>query len=174
MASSVTGSARPIDVDRVIYATITLMSVLIVYDGWHTLTFLGVVAVILGPVLAMFLSHVFSANLAQEVALGRPLTIQERTRIVRSESRFLLICVPPVLLVGIFALLGASMIDAIRYLLILGVGSLGYWGGRAGRKAGLTGWRLARAVLAGLLIGALILAAYVMLQPGKAASGGTI
>jgi hypothetical protein len=33
---------------------------------------------------------------------------------------------------------------------------------------------VARAVLAGLIIGALILAAYVVLQPGKAASGGTI
>ena len=174
MASSLTGFARPMDIDRVVYATITLMSVLIVYDGWQNLTFLGVLAVIFGPVLAMFLSHVFSAGLAREVALGRPLTIQERTRIVRSESRFLLLSVPPVVLDGIFALLGISTIDAIRYLLIMGVGSLGYWGGRAGRKAGLTGWRLARAVLAGLLIGALILAAYVMLQPGKAASGGTI
>jgi hypothetical protein len=55
------------------------------------------------------------------------------------ESRFLLICVPPVLLVGILALSGVSMIDAIRYLLILGTGSLGYWSGRAGRRAGLTG-----------------------------------
>ena len=174
MASALTRSARPIDVDRVVYATITLMSVLIVYDGWQQLTFLGVVAVIFGPVLAMFLSHVFSASLAQQVALGRPVTIRERMRIVRSESRFLLIGVPPMLLVGIFALLGASMTDAIRYLLILGVGSLGYWSGRAGREAGLSGWRLARAVLAGLVIGALILAAYVMLQPGKAASGGTI
>jgi hypothetical protein len=26
-------------VDRIIYATITLMSVLIVYDGWETLSF---------------------------------------------------------------------------------------------------------------------------------------
>jgi hypothetical protein len=89
----------------------------------------------------MFLSHVFSAGLAQQVALGRPVTIQERRRIVRSESRFLLIGVPPVLLVAIFDLLGASMTDAIGCLLILGVGSLGYWSGRAGRESGLTGWR---------------------------------
>jgi hypothetical protein len=174
MARLLTDSTKPVDVDRVVYATITLMSVLIVYDGWQRLRFLGVVAVIVGPVLAMFLSHIFSASLAQELTLGRPLTMRERMTIARFESRFLLICVPPVLLLGILALLGVSMIDAIRYLLILGTGSLGYWSGRAGRTAGLTGWRLARAVLAGLVIGALILGMYVVLQPGKVVSGGTI
>jgi hypothetical protein len=95
--------------------------------------------VIVGPVLAMFLSHVFSASLALQLTLGRPVTFKERMTIARLESRFLLICVPPVLLVGILALSGVSMIDAIRYLLILGTGSLGYWSGRAGRRAGLTG-----------------------------------
>lgn len=171
MASLLTDSARPADVDRVVYATITLMSVLIVYDGWQQLRFLGVVAVIVGPVLAMFLSHVFSASLAQELTLGRPVTIKERMTVARSESRFLLICVPPVLLVGILALLGVSMVGAIRCLLVLATASLGYWSGRAGRRAGLTGWRLARTVLAGLVIGALILGMYVLLQPGKVASG---
>jgi hypothetical protein len=174
VASLLTDSARPVDVDRVVYATITLMSVLIVYDGWQHLRFLGVVAVIVGPVLAMFLSHVFSASLALQLTLGRPVTVKERLTIARRESRFMLICGPPVLLVGILALFGVSMIDAIRYLLILGTGSLGYWSGRAGRRAGLTGWRLARAVLAGLVIGALILAMYVVLQPGKVVSAGTI
>jgi hypothetical protein len=150
------------------------MSVLIVYDGWQQLRFLGVAAVIVGPVLAMFLSHVFSASLALQLTLGRPVAIKERLTIARKESRFLLICVPPVLLVGILALFGVPMIDAIRYLLVLGTATLGYWSGRAGRRAGLTGWRLARAVLAGLLIGALILGMYVLLQPGTAVSGGTV
>lgn len=36
------------------------------------------------------------------------------------------------------------------------------------------GRRLAWVVLAGLLIGALILSLYVVLQPGKAASGGAV
>ena len=39
--------------DRVIYTTITLMSVLVVYDGWATLSFGGVAAVIIGPMLAI-------------------------------------------------------------------------------------------------------------------------
>jgi VanZ family protein len=62
------------------------------------------------------------------------------------------------------------MSEAIRSVLVLGAVSLGFWGGVAGRRAGLTGWRLMRAVMAGLLIGVLILALQVFLQPGKASS----
>jgi hypothetical protein len=165
-------TAQRVDVDRVVYATITLMSVLIIYDGWQQLRFIAVVGVIVGPVLAMFLAHVFSASLAQQLTLGRPVTMGERMKIVRSESRFLLLCLPPVLLVGTLVLLGVSMSESIRWVLVLGTVSLGFWGGVAGRRTGLTGWRLVSAVSAGLIIGVLILALQVLLQPGKAASGG--
>jgi len=47
-----------IRVDRVIYTTITLMAVLVVYDGWEQLRFWDVVAVIVGPILAMATSSV--------------------------------------------------------------------------------------------------------------------
>jgi hypothetical protein len=50
-------------IDRVIYTTIALMSILIVYDTWATLRFWGVVAVIVGPMLAIFLGHIFGAAL---------------------------------------------------------------------------------------------------------------
>ena len=49
---------------RVIHTTITVMSVLIGYDGWQNLKFRAAVGVILGPVLAMFIPHVLSASLA--------------------------------------------------------------------------------------------------------------
>jgi len=126
--------------------------------------------VIVGPVLAMFLSHVFSASLALQVSLGRPVTMAERLVITRRESRFLLLCVPPTLLTGVLFLIGLSLNDAIRWALFLGTVSLGYWGGLAGRRAGLRGWRLARAVMGGLLIGLIILALQVILQPGRVAT----
>ena len=66
-----------IRVDRVIYTTITLLSVLIIYDGWEQLQFWDVVAVIVGPVLAIFLGHVFGAALGTRVALGRTLSRRE-------------------------------------------------------------------------------------------------
>jgi formate/nitrite transporter FocA (FNT family) len=170
MRRDLVSTPQPVDVDRVIYATITLMSVLIIYDGWQQLRFIAVVGVIVGPVLAVFLAHVFSASLAQQLSLGKLVTMAGRMKIVRSESRFLLLCVPPVLLVGILVPLGVSISEAIRSVLVLGTVSLGFWGGVAGRRAGLRGWRLVRAVMAGLLIGGLILALQVFLQPGKAAS----
>lgn len=44
---------RPRNIDRVVYATITLMSVLILSDGWSQLSFIALIGVIIGPVLAM-------------------------------------------------------------------------------------------------------------------------
>jgi hypothetical protein len=50
---------QPIPVDRIVYATITMISVLIIYDGWQHLKLIDVTGVIVGPVVAMFLAHVF-------------------------------------------------------------------------------------------------------------------
>ena len=83
-----------VPVDRLIYTTITLMSILIVYDGWATLTLAGVVAVIVGPMLAIFLGHVFGAGMGTRVQFGRPLTGAERRAVFVEESRFLLLLVP--------------------------------------------------------------------------------
>jgi hypothetical protein len=97
----VMGSAtRPILVDRIVYTTITVMSVLITYDGWQHLKLIDVVGVIIGSVVAMFLAHVFSAAQAKQVEVGRDLTWDDRTTFVKSESRFLLLCVPPVAIGG--------------------------------------------------------------------------
>jgi hypothetical protein len=108
MARMQANAPRRVDVDRGIYATITLMSVLIIYDGWQELKFFQVTGVIVGPVIAMFVSHVFSANLSEQLARGRSLTTVERIEIVRSESPFLLLCVPPLLLLGILAFADVS------------------------------------------------------------------
>jgi hypothetical protein len=156
---------------RVVYGTITLMSVLIVYDGWQQLRFRDVVGVIVGPVLAMFLSHLFAATLARQVELGGAVTGTERARIARSEFPFLLLAVPPVVFVGILRLLGSSLSASIRWLVVLGAASLGYWGWVTGRRSGMSGWRLVLAVAAGLVTGALVLALDVFLQPGQAVSG---
>ena len=100
--------------------------------------------------------------------------MRERMAVVRTESRFLLIAVPPLALAGLLMVLGVELSAAIRWIVAVGVVSLGVWGGVAGRRAGLEGWRLASAVMAGLLIGAVILLLQVALQPGRAASGGAV
>ena len=158
-------------VDRVVYGTITIMSVLIVYDGWSNLRLVDALGVIVGPVLAIYVAHVFSAVLTEPVDLGRPPTGREAIKIARAESRFLLLAVPPVVLVVVLNMAGMSLSDCILVVLWVGVGSLGIWGGMAGRRAGYVGWRLGLWVLAGIAVGLLVLAIRVFLQPGKAAAG---
>lgn len=163
---------RPVLVDRIVYATITMMSVLIIYDGWQNLKLINVVPVIFGPVLAMFIAHVFSAAMARHIEVGRILSRKEWGGIIRMQAPFLLLCVPPIAVVSILYACGVSLTVCIRVTLWLGTASLGYWGFVAGQRAGFTGWRIVGVVAAGLLIGVIILLIQVFLQPGKAISGG--
>jgi hypothetical protein len=156
-----------IRVDRVIYTTITLLSVLIIYDGWEQLQFWDVVAVILGPIVAIFLSHVFGAALGTRVALGRALSRHERRAVFVEECRFLLIPVLPLAILVVLAIAGVSYARIIQVIVLAGVLSLGFWGGVAGRRAGLTGWALALSIAYGLLLGGIILVLQAMLQPGR-------
>jgi hypothetical protein len=55
---------------------------LIVYDGWERLRFVDVAAVIVGPIVAIFASHVFGGALAERVELGRGLTRHERVTLI--------------------------------------------------------------------------------------------
>jgi hypothetical protein len=159
-------------VDRIIYATITIMSVLIIYDGWQTLKLIDVVGVIVGPVLAMFLVHVFSGAMAKHVEAGRFLTGREWSHVVVSETPFLLLCFPPLAIVTVLFAFGVSITDSIQVTLWFGTATLGYWGYVAGRRAGFVGWRLVMVVILGLMSGVVILLVQVLLQPGKAFSGG--
>jgi hypothetical protein len=142
-----------IRVDRLVYTTITLISVLIIYDGWNRLTFWGVLAVILGPMLAIFLSHLFGAELGTRVALGRPLTWRERRAAFVEECRFLIVLVPPVLILIALSLAGVSYSRIVQVIILTGVASLGVWG-------------LVASTAFGLLLGGFFLALQAVLQPG--------
>jgi len=163
----VQGFTSRVIVDRVVYVTITMMSVLIIYDGWDKLRYGGVVGVILGPVVAMFVAHVFAAAIALQVEVKRTLTAAERRKIVRAESRFLFVAVPPLAIVLVLRLAGLSLTTSVQVVVVLGAVSLGFWGGVAGRRAGLTGWHLAVTVFAGLVVGAVVLMLHLILQPGR-------
>lgn len=169
MAHDLTGAARPVDVDRLIYATITLMSGLIIYDGWAGAEVRrsgrGDRRTRVGDVP----SHVFSASLAQQLALGRPVTMGERMTIVRAESRFLLTAMPTAVAGAGDPLPSGRLVERCHPLgppAGDGVARVLGWGRWVTLRTG--GWRLVLAVVAGLLIGALILTLQVLLQPGKA------
>ena len=152
--------------DRVIYTTITMLCVLIIYDGWEELQFRNVATVIAGPVAAIFLGHVFGAALGVRVAQGRPLTRREHRTVFLEECRFLLIAVPPLAILVVLTIAGVSFSRTIHVIVLSGVVSLGVWGGVAGRRAGLTGWGLIVSVLYGLMLGGLVLVLQALLQPG--------
>ena len=167
-----TDDLRPHAISREVYGTITVTSVLIVYDGWGTVTMLDAIVVITGPVIAMYIGHCFAATLAGQVARGRPLTRGELLATARAESGFLLLAVPPLVVLVVLTTAGARLSDAIRVIIWVSAASLGFWGGFAARRAGSAGWRVARGVLGGLLVGGIVLALQVFLQPGEAVSNG--
>jgi hypothetical protein len=153
--------------DRVIYTTITLLCVLIIYDGWEQLQFLNVATVIAGPILAIFLGHVFGAALGMRVAQGRPLTRREHRAVFLEECRFLLVAVPPLAILVVLTMAGVSYSRTIQVIVLCGVVSLGVWGGVAGRRAGLTGWALTLSIAYGLMLGGIVLALQALLPPGQ-------
>jgi hypothetical protein len=134
---------RPVYLDRAIYTTITVMTILIVYDGWQTLKLRAAVGVILGPVLAIFVAHVFSASLARQAELRRRPGRSEQMRIIRTESRFLLLAAPALTLLIILTVAGVSLSHSIQAVIFLEGASLGFWGFVAGHRGGAY-WLAAR------------------------------
>jgi hypothetical protein len=160
--------SRPVYLDRAVYTTITIASVLIAYEGWKNLKFWAAAGVILGPVLAMFAAHVFSASLARQAELHERPGRSEQMKIVRTELRFLLLAAPAIALLIILTAAGVSLGNSIQAIIFLEGASLGFWGFVAGRRAGLAGWPLARTVVFGLIVGLIVLALQLLLQPGHA------
>ena len=108
----------------------------------------------MGPILAIFMGHVFGAALGTRVALGRPLTRHERRAVFVEECRFLLVAVPPLAILVVLTIVGVSYTRIIQVIVFTGVLSLGVWGGVAGRRAGLSGWALVLSIASGLFSGA--------------------
>ena len=80
----------------------------------------------------------------------------------------MLTAAPALALLIILTAAGVSVGNSIQAVIFLEGASLGYWGFVAGRRAGLAGWPLARTVVFGLIVGLLVLALRVFLQPGHA------
>lgn len=118
--------SRRVYLDRTVYTTITVLSS-------HRLRrlaapgILGCRRVILGPVLAMFVSHVFSAFLARQAELHERPDLTERMRIIRTETRFLLLAVPALALLIILTAAGVSLGSSIQVIIFVEGASLGFW-----------------------------------------------
>lgn len=146
-----------------------MVCLLIVYDGWVALKPFDVVAVIVGPVVAICTTHIFSGSLVQLVALGRRPTMKEWLVTARFELGFLLLAVPPLAVLLILQLANVALTDAIRVVILLEALSLSFWAGPAAWYAGLRGRLLGLSILAGLVISGMVLLLQLILQPGKVA-----
>jgi hypothetical protein len=160
-------TSKPAVVGRIVTATVALVCLLIVYDGWAALKLFDVVLVIVGPVVAICTTHIFSGSLVQLVELGRPPTTQEWVVTARFELRFLLLAVPPLAVLLILQLANVALTDAVRVVIWLEALSLSFWAGLAAWYAGLRGRMLGLSILAGFVISGMILLLKVILQPGE-------
>jgi hypothetical protein len=156
-------------VGRIVTATVALVCLLIVYDGWAALKPSEVVLVIVGPVVAIVTTHIFSNSLVQLVQLGRPPTTQEWLVTVRFELGFLLLAVPPLAVLLVLQLANVALTDTVRVIIWLEALSLSFWAGLAAWYAGLRGRLLGLSILAGLVISGMVLLLQLILQPGKVA-----
>lgn len=120
----------------------------------------------------MVIGHIFAASLAAYAAVRRRSTKHELLMIARRESRFLLVCVPQIVLLLVLKLAGLSLNEGIRVVIWASAASLGFWGGIAARRAGLSGRGIALGVITGLAAGGVVVLLQVFLQPGKAVSSG--
>jgi hypothetical protein len=159
--------SRPPVIGRIVTATITLVCVLIVYDGWETLKLLDVVLIVVAPVIAIFTSHLFSTNLVEQVRLGRRPTLQEWLANARFEARFLLLAVPPLGVLLVLRAASVALTDAVQVVIWLEALSLAFWAGVAAWYAGLRGRSIALSLLRGLVVSAVVLLLQIFLQPGK-------
>jgi hypothetical protein len=92
---------------------------------------------------------------------------------VRRESRFLLVCVPQIVLLLVLKLAGLSLDEGVRVVIWASAASLGFWGGLVAWRAGLRGRGIALGAIAGLAAAAAaVLLLQVFLQPGTAVSNG--
>ena len=163
-------TATPALIGRIVTATVALVCLLIVYDGWADLKPLDVVFVIVGPVVAICTTHIFSNTLVQLVAIGRRPTRQEWLATARFESRFLLLAVPPLAVLLVLHFANVALTDAIQVVIWLEALSLSFWAGLAAWYAGLRGRLLGLSILAGLVISGMVLLLQLILQPGEVAA----
>ena len=155
-----------IPVGLYVYGTVTLLSVLVVFEGWQDLRGpIAVVLVTVGPAVALMLAHLFGEALDEHIRLHRPLRAHEWRAAVVDSTVFLLMCVPLLAVLVVGQVLRLELATTVRLMLWLGVLSLGFWGWLAGRHAGLRGWRLLGSALAGLVIGLVVISLQLVLKP---------
>lgn len=157
---------RTFDVERLTYATVVLMSVLAVYEGWSDLaTFAGAAIVTIGPVVALVTAHLFADVLAEHAALGRALTGREWIGLVVDQLHLFLVAAPPLAFLLAGWLLPWDALGTIATILWAGVLTLMALAALAAQRAGMRSWRLAAATVLGGAAGIVVILLQLVLKP---------
>lgn len=155
-----------VNLERLTYATIVSLSVLVVYDGWADLaSFIGAAAVIIGPIAALVVAHIFSAVLQGYAEKHRPLTWIELRHLAGEQLQVFLAAAPylVVLTIGWISPLDAH--NTITLLLWVGTATLIALTGAAAYRAGMRGWRWMLTSLSGALVGLIVISLQIVLKP---------
>ena len=153
-----------VEIGRWVYGTVILMTVLVVYADDGPVSFGEAAGVVAAPMIATFLAHLFSSVMAAESSKHGGLNRRELADLVRSETQFLMLVLPPlvVLLAGALGAFTPSV--AVSLILWGGVALLLFVGGFAGRRVGLGWWGVAASAAASGTIGLLVLVAQLLLK----------
>jgi hypothetical protein len=159
------GSAHRLDLERLTYATVVVMSVLAVYSDWDRLSFARAAMVILAPVVALAAAHYFSEVLHAHAELQRPLTHREWVHVAVRQVQLVLVAVPPLALLCIGRVTDADVERVTLVILTSGSLSLVALAAVAGGRAGLHGWARFWMALAGGVVGVLVIGVQILLKP---------
>jgi hypothetical protein len=158
--------ALRVSLERLTYATIVLMSVLVVYDGWQQLaTFAGVAIVTVSPIIALAAAHLFSEAISKHAEQQRPLTRPEWREVTLAQLSFLLATIPPLLILGIGWVGPLNPRSTISVLLWTGVVTLVALTGLAASRAGIRGWRGVATAVGGGVVGLMVISLQILLKP---------
>lgn len=142
-----------LDLERLTYATIVVMSVLAAYSGWSSLSFPAAVFVVVSPVVAVCLAHAFSELLHEHAAVRRPLTTSEWLAVARRQAHLLLAAVPPLAVLAVGRATSLTIADTVPVVEVTGMATLVFLSAVASRRAGLRGLWLGLGALAGVWSG---------------------
>ena len=129
------------DPHQIIYGTIMLMVGYALYDeGSDPLgrgSLVELIAVSFAPLIALAMAHGFSEALDFQIRHGRRLTGSDRRHLFTENVKYLLIAIPPIIVMGVLTFFQWNAHDIVNVVQVLGLLSLSFWGAYAARKAGL-------------------------------------
>jgi len=144
-----------------IYSTIMLMTAYALFDegdeplrdgAWIELGLIGLAAL-----FALSMAHAFTEALDTQILYRRRLTRSDRFRIFRNNLQYMYVAVPAILILLIATSVNWSADAGVGILMLVGLGTLFFWGSFAAREAGLGRWRQLSFGLSYGFIGILVL-----------------